>query len=218
MPACWICMSPAAFQPEPAVEPVTPAERTGRVTFGTANDPYKFNPRVLRTWAKAVAATPGSRFMIVRPEAGSPTFRRNLARLFAMEGVAEDRIEFRALRGAVRQAYADMDIALDTFPLTGGTTTCEALWMGVPTVTLVGEAVYERLSWSILANAGLTDLAARTVDDYVRIAVELAQNPARLTDFRGAIRERIRSRPLGQPARFAKDFYDLIVRTLAARG
>jgi predicted O-linked N-acetylglucosamine transferase (SPINDLY family) len=217
MPACWVCMAPAAFQPVPAVETVPPVEKKGYVTFGTANDPYKFTPRLLRTWARIVAATPGSRFMFLRPEAGAPSFRENVARYFAEEGVGADRLDFRAVRGGIRPIYGEMDIALDTFPLTGGTTTCEALWMGVPTVTLVGEAMFERLGWSIVNNAGLADLAATTVEDYVRIAVELAGAPARLSELRQGMRVRIGAMPLGQPRPFAQAFYDLMAATIAER-
>ena len=215
MPACWVCMGPAAFQPVPAVETVPPVERTGHVTFGTANDPYKFTPRLLRTWARVLAATPGSRFMFLRPEAGAASFRENIARHFAEKGVGAERLDFRPVRGGIRPIYGEMDIALDTFPLTGGTTTCEALWMGVPTVTLVGEAMFERLGWSILNNAGLADLAATTVEDYIRIAVGLAQSPARLSELRQGMRSRIGLTPLGQPRQFAQAFYDLMATTIA---
>ncbi|MDB5418077.1 MAG: hypothetical protein JWP50_1496 [Phenylobacterium sp.] len=216
MPASWVAMAPAAFQPEPALQPVAPVERTGRITFGTANDPYKFNPRLLRTWARVVAAVPGSRFMIVRPEAGAPSFREAIAHHFAEEGVGVERLDFRPIRGAVRALYGEMDIALDTFPVTGGTTTCEALWMGVPTVSLAGEAMFERMSWSILNNVGLADLAATTIEDYERIAVGLARDPGRIAELRRTARERILAHPLGRPQAFAQAFYDLIARTLAA--
>ena len=215
MPATWLCMAPAAFQPLPALEPTAPVERTGYITFGTANDPYKFSPRLLRTWARIVASVPGSRYMILRPEAGAPSFRENIARHFAEEGVGPERLDFRPVRGGIRPIYGEMDIALDTFPLTGGTTTCEALWMGVPTVTLVGEAMFERLGWSILNNAGLGDLAATTVEDYIRIAVDLAQSPARISQLRQTMRTRIRALPLGQPRQFALAFYDLMAATIA---
>ncbi len=218
MPSSWVCMSEAAFPMQPAHQPTPPVARTGRITFGTANDPYKYSPKVLGAWAKVVAAVPGARFMIVRPEAGAPSFRNAVASHFAAEGVSADRLDFRPLRGAVRASYADMDIALDTFPVTGGTTTCEALWYGVPTVTLVGEALYERLSWALLAGVGLGDLAATNLEDYVRIAVRLANDPARIADLRATMRDRIQASPLGQPQRFAADYYDLMARAVAERG
>ena len=216
MPGSWVCMAPAAFGPQPAPSPAPPSVANGYITFGTANDPYKFSPRVLGTWARVLAATPGSRFMIVRPEAGAPAFQQAVAGRFRQAGVAADRLIFRPLRGAVRPAYADIDIALDTFPVTGGTTTCDALWMGVPTVTLAGEAMFERLSLSLLTSADLGDLAAWSEDEFVRIAVDLAADATRLADLRQSLRLRIRLSPLGQPARFAADFYDLMAGAIAA--
>jgi predicted O-linked N-acetylglucosamine transferase (SPINDLY family) len=186
------------------------------VTFGTANDPYKFNPPMLRAWARIVAAAPGSRFMIVRPEAGAQVFRDNIAGIFALEGVTAERLDFRPVRGAVRAAYGEIDIALDTFPVTGGTTTCEAFWMGAPTVTLAGPAIYERLGWSILNNLGLADLAAPDVAAYERTAVALADDPARLAELRRTARQRVASHPIGQARAFAACFYDLVAGAIGA--
>ena len=112
--------------------------------------------------------------------------------------------------------YNDIDIVLDTFPQTGGTTTCDALWMGVPTVTLVGEALFERLSYSILSNAGLADLCATTREQVVDIAIGLANDPERISQLRTGLRDRIRASALGQPEQFARDFYDLVDRTVRA--
>ena len=132
------------------------------------------------------------------------------------EGIAADRLEFRAVRGKHMPHYNDIDITLDTFPQTGGTTTCEALWMGVPTVTLVGEALFERLSYSILHNAGLGDLCATSPGQFIDIAVALAANGDRIQALRTGLRDQIRASPLGQTEQFARDFYDLIARTVAA--
>jgi predicted O-linked N-acetylglucosamine transferase (SPINDLY family) len=88
--------------------------------------------------------------------------------------------------------------------------------MGVPTVSLVGPALYERLSYSILTNAGLGDLCVRTVDAYVETAVRLAADRERLTELRRTLRDRLRASPLGQTRQFAQDFYDLIARRVAA--
>jgi len=110
--------------------------------------------------------------------------------------------------------YNDIDIALDTFPQTGGTTTCEAAWMGVPTVTLAGEALFERLSYSILQNAGLGDLCAATQDEFHEIAIRLAADNDRIQALRTGLRAQIKASPLGQTEQFAKDFYDLVARTV----
>lgn len=207
LPESYICMAPAAFADTPAPA-APPAGRKGVFTFGTANDPYKFSPRLLKVWARIVAATPGARFMIVRPECGSSVFRAGVAARFAEAGVPRDRLDFWPLRGAVRPAYADIDLALDTFPLAGGTTTCDALWMGVPTVTLAGPAPFERLGASILANAGLDDFIARDEAGYIRIATDWAGRQPELAALRSSLRGAIRSRTLGQPERFARQFYD----------
>jgi predicted O-linked N-acetylglucosamine transferase (SPINDLY family) len=113
--------------------------------------------------------------------------------------------------------YNEVDITLDPYPLTGGTTTTESLWMGVPVVSLIGEAFFERLSASILTNAGLPDLVTPDTAEYVRIATDLANDRARRLALRHSLREQIRSGPLGQTQQFAADFYDLVARTVRAQ-
>jgi protein O-GlcNAc transferase len=98
-------------------------------------------------------------------------------------------VVFEAVRGRHLPFYNQMDISLDTFPQTGGTTTCESLWMGVPVVTKVGPAVFERLSYSVLNNAGLGEFCARTTDEYVDIAVALAGQPERIGELRRGMRD-----------------------------
>lgn len=217
LPHAWFAMSPAAFQADPAVEPSLPMRRSGRVTFATANDPYKFNPELLRAWAQVLAAVPGSRFRLIRYEASAPALRENLVRRFAEQGVSPDRLDFPDIRGGHRRLYDEVDIALDTFPMAGGMTTCEALWMGVPTVSLVGQAVFERLGGSILASAGLSDFAVDSVEAYVAAAVALAGQPDLLCELRCTLRERIRAHPLGAPEAFARDFYQVIAAALERR-
>ncbi len=214
MPKSWIVMSKQAFPDGYRIEPAPPVQRNGFVTFGTANNTYKFNSVMLRSWARVMQRVPNSRFIFVRPEVGAKVVVANLLAGFAAEGISADRIEFRPVRGTHMVHYNDIDIALDTFPQTGGTTTCEALWMGVPTVTLVGEALFERLSYSILHNAGLGDLCANDVDQFVDIAVKLAGDTDRLQALRTGLRAQLQASPLGQPEQFARDFYALIARTV----
>jgi predicted O-linked N-acetylglucosamine transferase (SPINDLY family) len=210
MPETCYCMDAAGYPDRLAIDPVPPVVRNGYVTFGTANNPYKYSARLLRAWARVVAQTPGSRFLFVRGENGAPSFRRNMALYFAEAGVGPERLAFPAFEGDHWAHYNAMDIALDTFPQTGGTTTCDALWMGVPTVSLRGEAYYERISSSLLGCVGLEDLVADDVEGYVATAVALAADVPRLTELRTGLRDRIRQSPLGQPERFARDFYDMI--------
>lgn len=209
MPKSWIAMGEQAFPPRPITEG-TPQQRKGFLTFGTANNPYKYSRQMVRTWARVTASVENAQFLFVRPEGGTPTFRRNILELFAAEGVGAERVRFEDIRGAHMPFYNEIDIALDTFPQTGGTTTCEALWMGVPTVTLVGEAMFERLSYSILTNAGLGDLCARTPDEFVEIALRLAGDPERRATLRTGLREMLKASPLGQTKQFAADFYEMI--------
>jgi predicted O-linked N-acetylglucosamine transferase (SPINDLY family) len=210
LPHTAYVMDPHGFPEDQPIDPAPPAARVGQVTFGTANNPYKFSPRLLRAWAEVVAAVPGSRFLFARSENAVPSFRANMAHGFAEAGVAPERVLFPPPRGAHWQLYNQIDIALDSFPQTGGTTTCDALWMGVPTVTLKGEAYYERISYSLLHSVGLSDLAADDVAGFVATAVALAADLPRLAELRTGLRDRIRLSPLGQPERFARDFYNLI--------
>ena len=131
----------------------------------------------------------------------------NARAAFAARDVDPARLDFVGVRGTHMQHYNQIDIALDSLPHVGGTTTCEALWMGVPTVTLVGPGFPERLSYSNLSNAGLGDLAAFTVEDYVNRAVALAEDRARRRLLRQGLRDMIRGRPLGQADRFVRHFY-----------
>lgn len=209
MPQSWITLG-AEFAEAIPPEPEPPQVASGYVTFGTANQPYKYTPLVLKTWARIVARVAGARFAFIRPEAAAPSFRANVAAAFAAEGVTAERLVFHAVRGAHLKYYNHVDVSLDTFPLTGGTTTVEALWMGVPVVSLEGRAFHERLSRSILTNSGLGDLSVETLADYERMAVALAQDVDHLRDLRATLRGRIRAGALGRPDLFARDFYAMI--------
>jgi protein O-GlcNAc transferase len=214
MPKSWVAMGRLGFNEAEEIKPVIPSARKGYITFGTANNPYKYSPKVLSTWARVLKEVPESKFLFVRPEAGAAAFREFMTKAFVDEGVAADRILFEAVRGKHMRFYNEMDISLDTFPQTGGTTTCESIFMGVPVITLVGTAFFERLSYSNLSNAGLGDLAAFSHDDFVKKAVTLAEDTKRRTYLRSALRRQIKDRPLGQPEQFAKDFYDLVAKTV----
>jgi protein O-GlcNAc transferase len=216
-PETWIAIAPAIFASAPPVARETPDGRRGYLTFGTANNPYKYTRETLSAWARIVAAVPGSRFMVIRPEVGSQALRQNIAAAFAEQGVAADRLEWRPTRSDHLAAYGDVDISLDTFPLTGGTTTVEALLMGVPVVSLAGEAFFQRLSRSILANAGLADLCVDTPEAFHASAAGLAHDRQRRIALRQSLRPTIQASPLGDTERFARDFYDMIHRVVTAK-
>jgi predicted O-linked N-acetylglucosamine transferase (SPINDLY family) len=214
MPHSWVAMGRLGFNEAEAINPVLPSERNGYVTYGTANNPYKYSPKVLETWARITAATENARFMFVRPESGTPAFREAMTKAFAAEGVPAERIVFTAVRGPHMRWYNEMDISLDTFPQTGGTTTCESLFMGVPVISLVGPAFFERLSYSNLSNAGLGDLATFSIEDYVAKTLSLADDTARRLDLRRGLRADLKQRPLGRQDLFASDFYTMVEKTV----
>ena len=217
MPDSWVAMGRLGFNEAEIIAPGTPEERNGFITFGTANNPYKYGPSVLKTWAQTVKSVDGSKFRFVRPESGVPAFRDAMTKAFAAEGVSADRLIFTAVRGTHMRWYNEMDISLDTFPQTGGTTTCESLFMGVPVITLVGPAFFERLSYSNLSNAGLPDLCAFSLDEYRQKAIALAADAPRRRALRHSLRQDIKQRPLGQPKKFAEDFYALVKQIVTER-
>jgi predicted O-linked N-acetylglucosamine transferase (SPINDLY family) len=214
LPHAWYPLGASAFRAEPAANPEPPVARNGYVNFGTANNPAKYTRHVVEAWARTMREHPTSRFLFVRPEGGSASFKANLRAAFEGHGVSGDRIDFEPVRGAHLPHYNRIDITLDCFPQTGGTTTCEALWMGALCVTLVGESVFERLSYSVLMNLGLEEFCARSVDDYVAIAAKLAGDPARIASLRAGMRERMKASPLGDTRRWAADFYQAVATTV----
>ncbi|HEX2561725.1 tetratricopeptide repeat protein [Phenylobacterium sp.] len=217
MPKTWLALG-RTFRDSHAIAGDLAEERNGFITFGTANNPHKYNERLIRTWARVVREVPGSKFAFIRPEGNAPSFRQHMADYFAAEGVSADRLVFHTVRGVHMPFYNEVDITLDPFPLTGGTSTCEALWMGAPVVNLRGEALFERLSYSILSNVGLAHHSADTLDGYVDIAIKLAADREQRRELRRTLRERIKQSPLGQPDAFARDFYEMIARAVTAEG
>ncbi|MDB5447720.1 MAG: hypothetical protein JWQ97_3037 [Phenylobacterium sp.] len=210
LPGSYYAMGVTTFDERHAIEARTPEERRGVLTFGTASNPTKYTPETLRVWAEITAAVPNARFAFVRRECASAVFRRNLTAAFAAQGVAPDRLDFHVVEAEHMGLYNTLDISLDTFPLTGGTTTIESLWMGVPVVSLKGPALFERLSWSILSHAGLPELAADDVAGYRVAALALAGDRERRRELHATLRTRLRSSPLGDGPGFARDFYGLL--------
>lgn len=207
MPESWVVLSRLGFNDRVPIEDGLPEERRGALTFGTMNNPYKYTLPCLDAWAAVLRAVPGSRFLFVRPEAAGPSFLANARAAFAARGVEPDRLDFVGVRGRHLPHYNSIDIALDTFPHVGGTTTCESLWMGVPTITLVGPGFPERLSYSNLSNAGLGECCAFSAEEYVQKAVALAEDRAKRRAWRQGLRQMILARPLGDQQRFVRAFY-----------
>ena len=166
-----------------------PAAEAGSVTFGCLNNFCKASPASLAAWSRLLQAVPGSK-MLLHAHAGS--HRRRVQRFLTEQGVSADRLAFVGLLPTAEYfgRYRQIDVALDPFPYGGGTTTCDALWMGVPVVSLRGETAVGRGGLSILSNVGLRELVARDVDEYVQIAAGLAGDLPRLAQLRATLRQR----------------------------
>lgn len=218
MPEAWVCFG--EFDPV-AIAPGLPLDRNGVVTFGTLNNPYKYNREMIALWARIMSAVPQSRFLVVRPEASSLTLVRNIAREFEANGVSADRLFFfdnRRERKNHLGYYNEIDVSLDTFPLTGGTTTCEATWMGVPVVSLVGESFHQRISYSVLMQCGLEELCAFTPEDFVAKGVALARDVGRLRAMRHGLRDVLRASPLCDEPRFLHQFQEMLEQVASHHG
>lgn len=204
LPHDYICYEPPTFAP--AVGPL-PVLRNGHIIFGCFSNPAKINDRELGVWAKILHQVPGS---VLRLRYANMTVKLNADRIhggFARHGIEAERVwlEPGGSGGSMFEGYNNVDIGLDTFPYSGGLTTCEAMWMGVPVVTCPGNRFESRHCFSHLSNAGLTETIAWTFDDYVRIAVELANDIPRLSQLRGTLRARMASSPLCDSDGFARD-------------
>jgi predicted O-linked N-acetylglucosamine transferase (SPINDLY family) len=199
---CYWCYVPPAEAP--ALGP-PPFESRGQVTFGCLNSYFKVTEPVLVTWFNLLREVEGSRLVLCsRPG----VHRRRAQELAVARGIEPRRVEFfdhRPLEEYFRQ-YNSIDIGLDPFPYGGGTTTCDALWMGVPVVSLRGRTSVSRAGLSILSNLGLSELVAENVEQYVRIASELAAAPTRLAELRAGMRRRMQGSRLMDARGFAADF------------
>jgi len=197
----------APFQPDPAA-PLAgplPALANGYVTFGSFSRMGKLGPEVIGLWSQLMRALPGSK-MLIGAMAGKAECV-TLAGWFAAEGIAPGRLHFHliATMEDYLKLHRQLDICLDPFPFTGATTTCHAMWMGVPTLTLEGRTAPGRLGPAMLRHAGLDDFVAATPEDFVAKGLHWARHREALADLRGGLRERFRQSPLGRPADFAAD-------------
>ena len=188
---------------EHAAEP--PFRRNGFVTFGSFNHLLKLSRTVRALWARILAQLPDSRLVVLGVSAGPP--RDRLLADFESAGIAGSRLtivpplplnEYFGWFDAV-------DLALDATPYSGGTTTCDTLWMGVPVVTVTGSRSASRSAASILSTVGLTDWIAKAPEEYVRLAIEFARSEALLVKLRASLRERMRASPIMDEPRFVRD-------------
>jgi predicted O-linked N-acetylglucosamine transferase (SPINDLY family) len=181
---CFLCYSGLVDIPPTPPPPPPPASP---VTFGSFNSIRKIGPAVVRTWSAILLATPGSRLLIKTRGISTPAAARSFRSAFAECGIDAARLELMDGLPDKREhlnLYGRLHLALDTFPYNGTTTTCEALWMGVPVVTLSGAMHAGRVGASLLRAAGMPELVADSPDRFVALASGLAQNPDRLAATR----------------------------------
>lgn len=197
------------FAPPDAAPPVAalPAIQRGFVTFGCFQTTSKLNDAVLAAWARILHAVPTARLRIQSTRLGNAAEKARLAARLGALGIAAHRMDLhgRASRTAYLAAHAGVDIILDTFPYPGGTTTCEALWMGVPTLTLAGDRLIARQGAGLLGAAGLGDWVVRDIDAYVQQAVQRASDLQGLATVRASLRERVAASALCDAQAFANE-------------
>jgi protein O-GlcNAc transferase len=199
LPETFWCYDPLTSEP---VAPL-PAQAHGFVTFGCLNNFCKVNDGMLRVWAGAMRAVPGSRLLLLSPYG---SHRRHAVGVLEAEGVAAERVAFveHRPRADYLRLYHSIDVGLDTLPYNGHTTSLDGYWMGVPVVTLVGRTVVGRAGFSQAMNLGLGELVAWSPPEFVRIASALAGNLPRLAALRAGLRDRMRRSPLFDGERFAR--------------
>ena len=205
LPACFINYHPP--DNAPAVGAL-PALSGGEVTFGSFNNLAKTTPAVIRTWSGILAALPGARLLLKSRGTADPDVRQRLHEQFSEHGIAADRIVFHSAVPSFQghmAVYNQVDIGLDTFPYNGTTTTCEALWMGVPVIALAGKVHAARVGVSLLHAAGMDDLVAGDTDQYIELAVRLAGDTGRLASLREQLRGEMRDSSLCDNRGFTRD-------------
>jgi protein O-GlcNAc transferase len=204
MPDGYVCYSPPPYAPD--VAPL-PALINGHVTFGCFNNLAKVTPRVIATWCSVLRRVEGSHLVLKTHQFTDPVTTGRVRAAFATHGIPPERLELRGPSGHrdFIGEYNDIDIVLDPFPYSGGLTTCEALWMGVPTVTVPREIFASRHSMSHLSNAGLADWVACDMAAYVELAVTKASDVAALAALRARLRARVKASPLCDAPRFGRN-------------
>lgn len=202
LPTTFLCYSP----PEEASGlPIAPFQRKGYVTFCSFNNFAKISPTCMALWVRVLSAVPNSKLLIKTFGLQEQGLRRTLLEQLERAGADSDRISIAVPKRSHRdhmETYGEADIALDTFPYNGTTTTLDALWMGVPVISLAGDRHASRVGLSILSTVGLTEFATQTPDQYVAAAVELAGDPDKLGLLHRSLRERLAGSPLTDGRRF----------------
>ena len=194
---------------EVPITPEIPERIRGHLTLGTLNNSYKITRSTLGRWARILQKLPTAHFLFVRREFQSYWLRQNILAEFERHDIKQERIHFfnnRLARRHYLDCYNEIDFTLDTFPVTGGTTTTDALWMGVPVVGLEGPNVHQRVCSAILHHAGHPEWIAHSDDEFVQIALDLAADQEGRVALRQSLRDELKSSLLCNARQFANDF------------
>ena len=206
LPESFLCFG--SFEERPLLTD-TPAVATGYFTFGSFNNLRKLSAETVDLWATLLRAMPNSRLLLKDRLFEGKFARANVIAAFSARGIGRERLRLElpvTERTQHLDQYNKMDIALDPVPYNGTTTSCEALWMGVPLLTLVGQSHRQRVSYSLLKNIGVEDTIAWSVDDYVGIAKQLAKDLPALSELRQRIARSIRGSILCDAPRYTSQF------------
>jgi predicted O-linked N-acetylglucosamine transferase (SPINDLY family) len=215
MPASYFCYGAPRESPDPGLPP---ALATGMVTFGSFNNLAKLSGATMRLWARVLEAVPGSRLLVKSKALVDEHTRDDLRERFERLGVSAERLEFRGWMeetSAHLAVYNEVDIALDSFPYNGATTTCEALWMGVPVLTLAGESHAARAGSSILRAAGREEWVASRTGEFIDKAATLAGDPVLLSRHRAGLRAQLRASELMNVEQFDRALEEHYLQMLA---
>jgi predicted O-linked N-acetylglucosamine transferase (SPINDLY family)/predicted SAM-dependent methyltransferase len=204
LPHTFLCYRPPQNSPEVGR---LPGPTKGPITFGSFNNLSKLTPQVISLWSRILKGLPHARLILKSRALSDTVTSQRLIKRFTRHGVHADQIQAIGFLPSFEehlQRYHDIDIGLDPFPYNGTTTTCEALWMGVPVITMAGDRHASRVGLSLLSNAGLGDLVARSEDEYLQKAINLAGDTDRLSRLRADLRSRVSRSPLMDENQFAR--------------
>lgn len=210
---CFLCYSPPSHA-SPVPRAHKPADAP--IVFGSFNTNSKIGDHVLRSWAALLQRVPNSRLVIKNKALGNPDTIAHVRSRAARAGLPVDRLELRGETASLRDhllAYGDIDIALDSFPYNGTTTTAEALVSGVPVITFTGDRHVSRVGHSMLTSAGFPELVAPDHDRYLDLAASLAHDRAALANYHATIRDRFLASPVCDQHGFVRDFESALRRT-----
>jgi predicted O-linked N-acetylglucosamine transferase (SPINDLY family) len=217
MPVSMFCYLPDVA---PELQP-PPCMRAGTITFGSFNNLAKLSPHAVALWARVLHRVPDSSLLLKAAGTAQQVSQRRICEAFSAHGIAEHRIRFMSWSrepDAHLMAYQEVDIGLDTYPYNGATTTCEALWMGVPVISRCGATHPSRMGASILAAIGHEDWVAESDDEFVSMAAALAAQPGAIAMFRREARKLLGASPLLDGVAQARDFESLLEHALMDRG